>query len=116
MSTDLPDPERVVSALIAAGWTYAGQRTGLYKRLYWPGVTDLRGRSIVIPLNSDFADYHDLMTAAPGELELAAEVGRIAAAALAAIADEPQPTCPLGGCWWCTDKAERKATPAQVRP
>jgi hypothetical protein len=55
------DPERVVAALIAMGWSVAGKREGIYIRLVGPGDEIGRGRSLLVPLNPENADHQELM-------------------------------------------------------
>lgn len=62
------DPERVVAALIAAGWSVAGKREGAYVRLVGPGESIGCGRSLLVPLNPENADHQELMDAALMEL------------------------------------------------
>lgn len=55
------DPDRVVAAFLAAGWTVAGKRSGIYTRLVGPGDEINNGRSVLIPLNQSSDDYQELM-------------------------------------------------------
>jgi hypothetical protein len=119
------DPQQLVTALLAAGWTDRGGRAGLYRRLGWP--RDER-RSVLVPLDRDYGDFPDLMAAVLGELEETAQLGEDAAAVLALLAgqqpvvpDEPDPldyamwTVFLVGNWrWVTEKMTTEEREAAV--
>lgn len=84
------DPKQLVRDLLAAGWHVGGQRTGAHVRLLWPGETQPRGRSTVIPIDTAAPEYPHLMTAVLRELARAVDIGRRAAAILAALAGDPE--------------------------
>lgn len=73
MTRALPDPQRLVDALLRAGWVRAGQRTGVYVRLR---LSNERSTSLVVPLDPAMGDYPDLMGAVLGELEVRASAGQ----------------------------------------
>lgn len=79
---DLPTPPQLIAALRAAGFTVAGGREGWYVRFRWPETRDGRDASMLVPLDSQFADYVDGIRGTVGELELVARIGRTAQAAL----------------------------------
>lgn len=73
------DPQRLVDALIFAGFTEAGRRTGVYVRLRWPGQHNNRhSPSLIVPLDQD----DPLLDAALTELRNAVDLGTAARAAL----------------------------------
>lgn len=80
---ELPDPNAVVTALLANGWTTAGGEKGKYVRLAnppgWPG------KSITVPVDESAADFGILMEDVLTELADGDLNGRRAAAVMAAI-------------------------------
>lgn len=95
-------PQRLIDALTANGWTTAGQRTGRYTRLNWPGETDPYTASLVVPTNPDYADYTETLGGVLAQLARQADTGRRAAAVLAS----------LGGCDQARNKITAPDTPA----
>jgi hypothetical protein len=63
------DPQRLVDELTARGWTVAGHRTGVYVRLRWPGLDELAGRYLFVPLDQAAPDFAEGWQAAIAELE-----------------------------------------------
>lgn len=80
------EPLRLIEALLAAGWTEAGRRTGVYIRLHWPEPSP-RNRSLVIPLDRAAGDYDDLLGDALAELDYAHQLGVTAGAVLESLND-----------------------------
>jgi hypothetical protein len=80
-----PDPQDLIDALTAAGFTVAGGRTGGYTRLNWPHTRDGGPWSVLVPLDRTACDYDLMMEAVVGELRLVAARGRTAQAALDAL-------------------------------
>lgn len=117
----LVDSDKLIAAMLAAEFTAAGGRTGSYVRLRWPGEDDDRGRSIVVPVNRDYADYGDLMTGVLESLGDAKYLGDRAGKVLDALGgipddeDQPDPlSAALHGfyvvrCW-------RRATASMSEP
>lgn len=91
MSADLPDftgsvePDQLIDALRAAGWTDAGGRSGLYVRLAWPSTVDGRPRSTSVPLDKTAGDYPDLLNGSIAELAHFAKLGALAQQVLAGL-------------------------------
>ncbi len=80
-----PDPQDLIDALTAAGFTVAGGCSGGYTRLNWPETRDGRPWSVLVPLDRT-ADVYDLMMKnALGELRLVAGIGRTAQEVLDAL-------------------------------
>lgn len=65
VSAERVDPERLSLVLQDSGWTIAGLRTGVYVRLLPPGEG---GRSILVPLDQEAPEYHELMQAALADI------------------------------------------------
>jgi hypothetical protein len=80
------DPGRLIEALRAAGWHVAGARAGVYTRLYWPGETAPRGRTLLILEDTTAPEFDQMMGGALRELADAADTGRAADTVLDAVA------------------------------
>jgi hypothetical protein len=80
------DPGQLIEALRAAGWHVAGARAGVYTRLYWPGETAPRGRTLLILEDTTAPEFDQMMGGALRELADAADTGRAADAVLDAVA------------------------------
>ncbi len=87
--TAYPDPQDVIAALTAAGFTVVASAAGLYTRLHWPQTHDGRARSVLVPLDGTFADYADRMDEILSELRHVAEIGRTAQTVLDALTTTP---------------------------
>lgn len=70
----MTEPRRLIAALEAAGFQRIGGRDGVYVRLAWPTSQ----RTLIVPLNPNYADYADLLNSVVGELRHTAELGGIA--------------------------------------
>lgn len=83
----MADAQRIVDALLAAGWDEVGRRQGIYVRLARPRDVAER-RSLLVPLNPAAGEYDDLMSAVLRTLETAMFEGKAAHLALNRIDPE----------------------------
>lgn len=96
-AADAVDPRLFLAALTGAGWSTAGGRTGGYTRLYWPGETAPRGRTIHVSEDRTAPEHESMIASAVTELVDAALVGDAADQVLTALAtgqpaDPTEPT------------------------
>lgn len=74
--SDVGESQRLIDALLDAGWTVVGERSGIYKRL---GLRDGRkGCSLVVPLDPTAPDHGELLAAVFATLETAMRDGQSA--------------------------------------
>lgn len=80
-------PDRLVDALLAAGWQVIGERTGAYKRLALVDGDRERFR-LLVPLDESAPDYEQMLGAVASSLEGLLFDGRAARLALCRIDPE----------------------------
>ncbi len=98
--TGTVQPDDLVAALLAAGWTTAGGQAGKYTRLNWPITPDGRPRSAIVPLDPSFGDYGDLLNGTLAELTLLAQLGALAGQVLATVLPNTVFVTTDGGTHW----------------